>query len=1125
MSMGSLIARGHGQHRSMVFINASTLAQAKYVLKTKLDISETFYQHSEFFPIYGSGQGAGNSPGLWGCISSVLFKCYEEKAHGAYFESPDGSIKVKVFMIGFVDDTSGSSNDFLHPNQQPLEHYVARATHDAQRWNDLLNLTGGALNDLKCSYHFITYEFTISGLPIPKSGTFDPKICINFNNNPTKTPLKQLSAMATHKTLGVPKAPAGQEDAATSSLDSKNRTHARTVATSPFDRKDTWSYYHAIYLPSITYTFPSSSLPIKQCDKMQRQIKKAVLPKYGFNRNTPNAVVYGHSDYAGIEMRTLSVERGIAQLYSLITCLRADGIPHQLAVIAISWAQLLAGTSWSIFEDTTTPLPHLHPMKWLPSIRDFLGSIQSRLELEETFIPKLQREGDCFLMDHATADKFTPTEIALINACRLFKGVTLLSDSVTADGQDIRTDILLPGKPLNSHKGLMPYQDNPSPKAWSHWKRFLHKFTLGHTTCLQQDLGRWFASGTDLHHQWNSYYCHTHDIVYMTKDSDYEVYIRDLQDFTFSGTVVSKLPRPAIPADLTLDTAQILLLPTTLPFPKLRHYVPTSFSAYVDTLLPWEQALLQDVQFADNVYSFTQYLSPNDPNSVINIHATSDGSAPNFIGTFGWASKASNGQPLATNNGPAQGYRTSSYRAEGYGLLSFLLLVYHACQYTASALPTNLVLHSDCESLILKTNDMMKWPFYYTNAPMDADWDVLQAIITLLRRFSTTPQVLHVTGHQDRKTPYLQLSLPAQLNVDADQLAGIYVYRPQQDPTTTPLITGNKVQLHTPEGTIASNYRSAIRKIASYPAMRKHITHSNRWTAQIFDTIDWPAHGISIRKQYHRKHFITKYVHDWLPLGKLISKYKPHYPSKCPSCPHAEEDRHHFLKCPARNTWHNNMVQELKELFLKHPTRPELSAILLYSLATWLSDQQVIIPVMSSTYASLISNQYRAGWEQLLFGRFVLEWAELQEEYLSSLPSRSKYHSGKIWVTTVNQIIWKHVYAAWESRNDDQHGVDAASREIALATMARKQTAALYDIRDDVLPRDHSLFYSSIEEHHRREPTARGLQQWLSTWQPVLLLSVKTATLLGTRGMASLRTYFPPQGATVPPDEIPPPDD
>ena len=210
------------------------------------------------------------------------------------------------------------------------------------------------------------------------------------------------------------------------------------------------------------------------------------------------------------------------------------------------------------------------------------------------------------------------------------------------------------------------------------------------------------------------------------------------------------------------------------------------------------------------------------------------------------------------------------------------------------------------------------------------------------------------------------------------------------------------------------------------------------------------------------------------------------------------------------------MFKDLRAFFGWHPTRPELAEILLVALKLWLLDQQVIIPVHPIVYASLISKQYRAGWEQLFFGRFVLEWAELQEDYLSTLPSRSKYHSGTTWVSGVNQIIWNLVYKTWENRNAAQHGVDAASREIALAEMARKETAALYEVRDRVLPRDYELFYSSLEEHHLQEPTSRGLNQWLTTWQPVIRQSIKTATKLGTRGIASIRQYI------LPPPPIPP---
>ena len=153
--MASLISCAHSQHHSIVLINATTLKSAQYLLQTQLGISSTSYSHSELFPIYGSRQGSGKSPGLWCAISSILFDVYEQQACRASFYSPDQTIAVKLYMIGFVDDTSGSTNDFLLPKPAPLHHYANLATHDAQRWNDTLQLSRGALEDSKCSYHFM----------------------------------------------------------------------------------------------------------------------------------------------------------------------------------------------------------------------------------------------------------------------------------------------------------------------------------------------------------------------------------------------------------------------------------------------------------------------------------------------------------------------------------------------------------------------------------------------------------------------------------------------------------------------------------------------------------------------------------------------------------------------------------------------------------------------------------------------------------------------------------------------------------------------------------------------------------------------------------------------------------
>jgi hypothetical protein len=54
-------------------MHATTLQNAKYFLKTKAGLSTNFYTHSEITPVYGNGQGAGDSPSQWCQQSTMLF--------------------------------------------------------------------------------------------------------------------------------------------------------------------------------------------------------------------------------------------------------------------------------------------------------------------------------------------------------------------------------------------------------------------------------------------------------------------------------------------------------------------------------------------------------------------------------------------------------------------------------------------------------------------------------------------------------------------------------------------------------------------------------------------------------------------------------------------------------------------------------------------------------------------------------------------------------------------------------------------------------------------------------------------------------------------------------------------
>ena len=97
----------------------ASFQQAKYVLKTKFGLSDEKFSHCQLHPIYGTGQGSANSPVIWVLISSRLFDAHAARAYGATFFSPDRSLQLQIFMIGFVDDSNACVNDFVISNLSP----------------------------------------------------------------------------------------------------------------------------------------------------------------------------------------------------------------------------------------------------------------------------------------------------------------------------------------------------------------------------------------------------------------------------------------------------------------------------------------------------------------------------------------------------------------------------------------------------------------------------------------------------------------------------------------------------------------------------------------------------------------------------------------------------------------------------------------------------------------------------------------------------------------------------------------------------------------------------------------------------------------------------------------------
>jgi hypothetical protein len=278
VALASLINRKYGLHRKVVAVHASTLQQARFHLWTTTGISEQFYSHSIQFPIFGSGQGSGNSPGIWLFISSTLVcDVHNSVSHGATFTNPNESEQVSISMVGFVDDSTGTYNNFQPQDELPFETMMSNMQTDAQAWNDLLWCSGRKLELPKCSYHVLRFQFKPSGQPITDLTIPNIPLLIKDSENDLLIPIPAKKADDPHKTLRHWKAP----------CDKNNKTQLKVLAAKAKQTTNLIATlaYAGVYLSSLKYVLPQCYFDHKHLAKTESKTASIILANLGFNRH------------------------------------------------------------------------------------------------------------------------------------------------------------------------------------------------------------------------------------------------------------------------------------------------------------------------------------------------------------------------------------------------------------------------------------------------------------------------------------------------------------------------------------------------------------------------------------------------------------------------------------------------------------------------------------------------------------------------------------------------------------------------------------------------------------------------------------------------------------------------
>jgi hypothetical protein len=635
--------------------------------------------------------------------------------------------------------------------EQPnIQQLLQTASQDSQLWYDILEAANQSLELTKCCYHVIEFEFKSSGKPTMVNHNQACQLEVKDKQN-NRVTIRHVPNNEATKYLGCWKAPNGQKQQR-AALAKKCDEYARIINCSILTRRETKYFYEGIYKPSVGYPLPTTYFTEKELEKIQAKSHQAMITHCGYNRYTARSVIYGLKRLGGAAFTHLYDMQGYGQLEMFIKSWRAKQT-HQGRIlrIALQWAQYCAGTSKAILEDTKMKIPYLES-EWIKSLRTYLGAINGSLLLDQTGLPPLMRENDQYLMEIATnMGKFKPHQLQRINYCRLYMNVTTVSEITNAKG-DMLDPAMLNGDratTMSSDRWQRVNQQRPDRVSWNLWNQVCKSISskVNNKWYLKQQLGKWTIPQEQRRRHWTFWYDQQTDRLYQFTEDRITQHHRMWYDFDEDGTMIDALPESAIPVDVERrDHAW-----------RLKQYTPrqpatgttteedvNTISQRIQQLQQWEKELLEGVhmQLQDNTmkHEFTRPLK-----------IASDGSVQGHRASYAWIIANEEGMRLATCKGPAYGCKPTSYRAEGYGILSALrfLLLLERIWGTRS----QCQLACDNEAAVKQCRQKYDPTKVQPNQTLIEEWDVMVEIWTTMKHLNTTVSIQHIKGHADTKQP------------------------------------------------------------------------------------------------------------------------------------------------------------------------------------------------------------------------------------------------------------------------------------------------------------------------------------------------------------------------------------
>jgi hypothetical protein len=212
-----------------------------------------------------------------------------------------------------------------------------------------MHAASGKLELTKRKILIFAWKYDNDGTAIPDNQYNYP---IHIIDSATNHPMQvEAIDMATpYKLLGIPITFNGESREQEKQLISKCDQLIQIATQLPLDRQDMYTYHSAIILSRLRYMLQASFISWKILTAQSNRLHYTILPKLGFNKHFPRAIVTAPAFFGGLELVDLYTGAGLAQIKLLLQHIRAVSSLGKAIIQALECYRLHSGIFQSPLE-------------------------------------------------------------------------------------------------------------------------------------------------------------------------------------------------------------------------------------------------------------------------------------------------------------------------------------------------------------------------------------------------------------------------------------------------------------------------------------------------------------------------------------------------------------------------------------------------------------------------------------------------------------------------------------------------------------------------------------------------------------------------------------------------------